>query len=463
MKLALLIAGYLRSFENNIENIISSIVQENDCDIYIHITENKSDKDSDKYLNKKISLDLIKQRLNIKTMIISDNFHFSEIDKINNTMNQNYKFYWLNEERKHIEKIENINYDVIMKIRPDVYLNEPITFEKIEKNQIYIPIDSKIDIKKLNNIHEPYICDIIAYGIPESMNQYFDYYLDLKKLIRNYGTVNETLLYYYLNNNDISYNLISINYTVILSLCNTIAITGDSGSGKTTLSKILVNLFNNSFILECDRYHKWERGNENWNKITHLNPEANYITKMNNDVFDLKIGNNIYQVDYDHSSGKFTDKQMIETKDNIVVCGLHTLYMPDNLINLKIFIDTDNNLRIPWKINRDVKKRGYSIEKIFKQIEDRMVDYEKYIYPQKEKADIIISFYTDKLFDITTFQLNDNINVYLKIGIHKKYNLNNFISKLKFDKIEQEYDFFYLYFNNIDNYEKNISIIILHI
>jgi len=466
MRLALIIAGYLRSFENNIENIISNIIKNNDCDIYIHITENKNDtvyvKNIDKYLNKKISLDFIKQKLNIKTMIVSDNLHFSEIDNINNIMNQNYKFYLLNEERKRIEKIENINYDVIMKIRPDIYLNEPIIFEKMEKN-ICIPIDSKIDIQKLNNIHDPYICDIIAYGIPELMNQYFDYYLDLKKLIETYGTVNETLLYYYLYNNNISYNLIDIKYIVILSLCNTIAITGDSGSGKTTLSKILMNLFKNSFILECDRYHKWERGNQNWNQITHLNPEANYITKMHNDIFDLKIGNNIYQVDYDHSSGKFTDKQIIETTDNIVICGLHTLYMPDNLINLKIFMDTDNNLRIPWKINRDIQKRGYSIEKIFKQIEDRMVDYEKYIYPQKEKADIIISFYTDKLFDITTFQLNDNLNVYLKIGVHEKYNLNNFINKLKYDKIEKENDFFYLFFNNIDDYEKNISNIILNI
>ena len=74
--------------------------------------------------------------------------------------------------------------------------------------------------------------------------------------------------------------LIDINYYVVLSLCNTIAITGDSGTGKTTISNILKELFSDSFVLECDRYHKWERNDENWKKYTHLNPDANYITKM---------------------------------------------------------------------------------------------------------------------------------------------------------------------------------------
>ena len=42
--------------------------------------------------------------------------------------------------------------------------------------------------------------------------------------------------------------------------------------------------------MECDRYHKWDRHDTNWNNYTHLNPDANYITKMCDDVFDLKFG-----------------------------------------------------------------------------------------------------------------------------------------------------------------------------
>ena len=100
---------------------------------------------------------------------------------------------------------------------------------------------------------------------------------------------------------------------------------------------------------------------------------------MNKDVFDLQIGNSIYQVDYDHDSGKFTDKQFIENKENIIICGLHSLYLKDNIVNLKIYMDIDNNVRIPWKIKRDIEKRGYSLEKIMKQIEEREEDFERYI------------------------------------------------------------------------------------
>ena len=53
------------------------------------------------------------------------------------------------------------------------------------------------------------------------------------------------------------------------------------------------------------------------------------------------------------------------------------------MIDFKIYIDTDESLRRHWKILRDTKKRGYSTQKILEQIEARMVDAVKYIYPQK--------------------------------------------------------------------------------
>ena len=55
MKIALLIAGYLRSFENNIENIKKYIIEHNEVDIFIHITKNKETK----YLNHDIDLNNI--------------------------------------------------------------------------------------------------------------------------------------------------------------------------------------------------------------------------------------------------------------------------------------------------------------------------------------------------------------------------------------------------------------------
>lgn len=452
MKVALMISGYARSLKTNIESLRENLLNLYDIDIYIHITLSNENK----YINNSISIDEINTMLNPKVMIITDNIKF---DNEYNLYNQNYKCYILNQKRLEIEKIENIKYDVVLKLRPDVYLQEKIVFE-MDKDVVYIPKDNKIDKTKLKSINDNYICDIIAYGSPTIMNHYFNMYTQLDILIKKYGNINETILYNYLLDNSIQFNLFDLKYFIILSSINTIAITGDSGVGKTRLSKLISELFKNSFILECDRYHKWERGHENWNNITHLNPDANFITKMNNDVFDLKIGNNIYQVDYDHTTGKFTDNQLIESKEHIIVCGLHTFYTTKNFIDLKIYIDATDSVKIPWKIKRDTKKRGYTIEKILKQINDRKQDYNKYILTQKNNADIIVFYYNNDPFDMNTFNINSEIPFYFKIGIHNQYELKDIIKNINVVTIELDENFYFITFesNDLDLIMKKILI-----
>ena len=68
MKIALFISGYLRGIHENIENIKNNIIQNNDCDVYFHITNNEN---TDKYLNKKITIDYIQQNFNPKILIIT--------------------------------------------------------------------------------------------------------------------------------------------------------------------------------------------------------------------------------------------------------------------------------------------------------------------------------------------------------------------------------------------------------
>lgn len=454
MKVALLISGYLRTINENIPNLKSKILDKfENVDIYIHITKN-SEKE-DKYLNKNTDINLIEELLNPVCLLYEENIFLSENKNYNNTLNSWSKYFKLNEIKIENEKI-NGEYDLIIKYRPDLNIfSENIFNEDITNNIVYIPLDSKIDKSKLVNKEDKYTCDIFAFGNSKTMNQYFDIYKNMSYLIEKYKThVSETLLYNYLLEFSIKYKLLPIEYNVILSQCNVFAIAGDSGSGKTTLGNILKNYFSNSFMLECDRYHKWERKDDNWNKYTHLNPDANYLTKMNEDIFDLKIGKTIYQVDYDHSSGKFTEPEKIDSSDNIIVCGLHSLYNDeDNIYNLKIFIDTDITLKYTWKIKRDIAKRGYSKEKILEQIENRKNDYIKYILPQKENSDIIINFFTDKKFNIDN--LEDNLDIKLKISINKKFDirhiLNNFLDiGIKF-KLNSNDNFNDIIFNEYQN------------
>lgn len=424
MKVALLISGYLRSFNTNLPNLKSQILDKFDnIDVYIHLTKN-GDKE-DKYLNINNDIDYINQVLNPVCLLCEENQILSDDSKVNNTLNLWFKYYKLNEIKKENEEIKG-KYDLVIKYRPDINIATDTLFDRdLTKEVIYIPSDSKIDKSKLINKDDKYICDIFAFGTSKMMDYYFYIYENINYLIKHYGTyVSETLLFNYLNEYEIKYEEIDIDYTVLLSMCNVFAIAGDSGSGKTTMGNLLKKYFSSSFMLECDRYHKWERKDDNWNKFTHLNPDANFLAKMNEDIFDLKIGKEVYQVDYDHSTGTFTQPEKIETSDNIIVCGLHSLYSDnDDIYNMKIFMDTDLTLKYTWKIKRDMAKRGYSKEKILEQIEKRKEDYEKYILPQKSNSDIIINFFTETKFDIS------NLDQPIPMGLRMLFNKDKYKSE----------------------------------
>jgi uridine kinase len=441
MKVALLISGYLRTFKLNIPLIKSKILDQFDSvDVYIHITKNES-KD-DRYFNLTNEIEditYINNILNPTTLIFEDNMDISDDKKKNDVSNLWIKYYKLNELKKINESIGG-KYDLVIKYRPDLNLiSDNIFTGNVNKDIVYIPKDSVIDKSKLTNVDDKYICDIFAYGNSNIMNDYFDIYQNIGKIGKKNGYISETLLYNHLIDNNIKYELVDIEYNVILSMCNVFAICGDSGSGKTTLGGILKKYFNNSFMLECDRYHKWERGDDNWKKFTHLNPDANYLTKMNDDIFDLKIGKSIYQVDYNHSNGKFTEKEQIDKSDNIIVCGLHSLYSKnDNVYNLKIFIDTDVNLKKKWKIKRDISKRGYTMDQILNQINSREEDFQNFIYPQRDKSDIIINFFTNVEF--TLDDIDKESDIYLRIFISKKYPLIDILSNLSKKEIKFQID-----------------------
>lgn len=180
-----------------------------------------------------------------------------------------------------------------------------------------------------------------------------------------------------------------------------IGISGDSGSGKSQMLLTMEMIFGKKNILEIegDGDHKWERGENMWKFYTHLDPKANYLYRQANDIQMLKQGKSVYRVEYNHETGAFSNPHKIRPRKIIIVCGLHSLYLPQmrKCLDLKIYMDTQENLRRYWKINRDIKDRGYSGEKIIKQIESRMEDSRKYILPQKEYADIVIRFYDVKL------------------------------------------------------------------
>lgn len=176
-----------------------------------------------------------------------------------------------------------------------------------------------------------------------------------------------------------------------------IGVAGDSSSGKNFFTHLLQEILNKdlSAIVEGDDYHKWERAHTKWQDYTHLHPRANHLHSLLAHIRDLSRGKPVFQPHYDHSNGKFTEAREIKPGRTIVIQGLHTFHSREmrKWMDIKIFLNPDDKIRLAWKIRRDVTERGHSMEKVVETLKKRMSDAQTHILPQGNEADWIISYF----------------------------------------------------------------------
>jgi len=181
-----------------------------------------------------------------------------------------------------------------------------------------------------------------------------------------------------------------------------IGIGGDSGSGKSRLKRSIRDLLGTQCIeLEGDGDHRWERGDRHWQDMTHLDPKANFLHRQVQDLIRLKQWKPINRTDYDHDTGRFSKPVKIAPAGYIVLSGLHPFYLPvmRRQIDLKVYLEPQESLRCLWKVMRDTSTRGYSVDAVLRQMDDRQCDSQKFIHPQKLFADMVIQFFSDSEFD----------------------------------------------------------------
>ncbi len=174
-----------------------------------------------------------------------------------------------------------------------------------------------------------------------------------------------------------------------------IGIAGDSGAGKDTYADSITGLFGTHSVVKLsgDDYHLWDRQKPIWQVMTHLNPMANDLEGFCNDLIALSDGKSIRSRHYDHQTGKMSKPHLIESNDFIIASGLHALYLPilRERYNLKIYLEIDEALRRHFKLQRDVKQRGHTVERVLSSFQKREPDSERFIRPQTLYADLILS------------------------------------------------------------------------
>jgi phosphoribulokinase len=173
-----------------------------------------------------------------------------------------------------------------------------------------------------------------------------------------------------------------------------IGVAGDSGSGKTTFTQAIRQIFGEDLVstITTDDYHKYDRQERKKLGITPLAPEANRLDLLEDHLAELKAGRTILKPVYNHKTGRFDPPVPFSPTKILIVEGLHPFFTPQlrALIDFKLYVDPDPGVKRAWKIKRDVEQRGYALEEVEREMEERKPDFERYVAPQCQYADAVI-------------------------------------------------------------------------
>ena len=176
-----------------------------------------------------------------------------------------------------------------------------------------------------------------------------------------------------------------------------IGIAGGTGSGKTTLMNNLIREFSEDVtILSHDNYYKRhdELTYEQRCRLNYDEPAALETDLMAIHLDELRKGNAIDCPVYDFTQHNRSDETIrIVPKKVIIVEGI--LIFEDkplrDLMDIRIFVDTDSDVRLCRRIARDVRERGRSLESVLSQYQDTVKPmHEMYVEPSKKFAHIIV-------------------------------------------------------------------------
>lgn len=199
-----------------------------------------------------------------------------------------------------------------------------------------------------------------------------------------------------------------------------IGIAGGTGSGKTTLAEKLARIFGNDVaIIKHDSYYKCQDGLSlaDRAKQNYDHPNSFDTELMVEHIKKLKAGESIFCPVYDYSLHNRSDKtELIEPKRVIITEGIMILESPElrSLMDIRIFVDTDADVRIIRRIMRDVKERGRTLDSVVNQYLTTVKPmHERFIEPFKRVADIIVpeGGYNEPAFDIIVSTLVSKMGI----------------------------------------------------
>jgi len=177
-----------------------------------------------------------------------------------------------------------------------------------------------------------------------------------------------------------------------------IGITGGTGSGKTTVAQKIINSVGdgNVVYLQQDSYYRnlGDMPIDLRHKVNFDHPDAFDTDLMMNHLEALRAGESIAQPIYDYAThSRKSETIHVEPRPVIICEGILVLCNAQMraLMDLKIFVDADADIRFIRRLDRDVHERGRSVESIIAQYTTTVRPMHlQFVEPSKRYADIII-------------------------------------------------------------------------
>ena len=176
-----------------------------------------------------------------------------------------------------------------------------------------------------------------------------------------------------------------------------IGIAGGSGSGKTTLLKNIIQTFGPAItVISHDNYYKRhdEMTYEERCKLNYDEPDALETDLMVQQLEQLRNGQEILCPVYDFTVHNRSDETILIKPERVIIVEGILIFENEalrNLMDIKVFVDADADIRICRRIKRDVNKRGRSLESVILQYQETVKPmHEKYVEPSKKYVDIVV-------------------------------------------------------------------------
>lgn len=177
-----------------------------------------------------------------------------------------------------------------------------------------------------------------------------------------------------------------------------IGVTGGSGSGKTSVSRAIFDQLHGHslMMLQEDSYYKSQDDVpfEERTKVNYDHPNAFDTDLLIEQLEDLLNWKTIEIPVYDYAAHTRSKEVVVqEPREVIIVEGILTLndVRLRDLMDIKIFVDTDDDIRIIRRIQRDIEERGRTLQSVIDQyLETVKPMYHQFIEPSKRYADIIV-------------------------------------------------------------------------